>query len=633
MHHLCFIYPPPPHKLWFSILLLTGLFFSLGLEAQVPASSTNSGDFFEFLSIDDLSDAEKTALGLPIEASGTSYDYIRFNNQQSNAENGYYTLQLPLGSELSPSWLKITYANQGTNHISMRGEGQFGDFAVFFVENEGASGYGYTNTKMFSIAPIDESFSEVTYEDLPATDQVPLPDVVAENIPGEANEQSTIECAATIDVLFLRTFDADALFTSSSRFPQTFERMVIAVTDHTNETLQNSQVGPKQIRAIIHDVPVPQIQYTPGPPGDEGPCYGAMAVLKTDQSIKILRQFYNADIVVYYDDQLAPCGGIAGGFSARYDDAYVLNNIIEELGDFSLLHINTHELGHIFGGFHRGHHQLIQGPSLKHTMMATGLNKGALIEHYSNPDVEYTHPANGVSEVTGSQISNTSGAVIRNFCRQAQMETSGDFLARISVQQLAPKQPCDEIRLFGRADAGNTGGPNSGPYTYEWRVSTSGRYSSATPFSTQQNPVWILPDPNQTYFIFLNVTTASGVTTRVMRAVSNPCSVGPPDLQFFRVSSDKGETPHRYSHDIAVNYSSSSTLRTMTFESSAEYNEDVIAKLYNSSGQIVSNSLPSNLGGKSYLPVTSTMPSGIYYLVLERLDGSILKSTRFPLVK
>lgn len=268
--------------MWYFMLLFIGLFGSLNLEAQSVTSSTSNGDFFEFLSVNDLTDAEKTLAGLPPTASGSSFDYIRFNSGESNAADGFYTVSLPLENNLSPSWIKIDYATQAGDRTGLLGEGEFGAFAVNFIENEGASGYGHTETKFISIKAIDESLSEVTYVDIPTIDGTPPVDVVASNIPAEPSNESTIECAATIDVLFLRTQAADDAVTTLGRFPWTFDLMVGGTVDHTNETLLNTQVGPKQVRAIIHPTPVPQIQYSdPGGPGD-GPCYAAMDVLKAD---------------------------------------------------------------------------------------------------------------------------------------------------------------------------------------------------------------------------------------------------------------------------------------------------------------------------------------------------------------
>ncbi|MFK8057092.1 MAG: hypothetical protein AB8F78_13295 [Saprospiraceae bacterium] len=631
----CFIYPPPSHKMWYFMLFFIGLFASLNLEAQSVTSSTTSGDFLEFLSINDLTDAEKTLAGLPTNASGSNFDYVRFNSGESNSENGFYTIKLPLENNLTSSWIKVNYASETANHVALRGEGEYGDFVFYFVENEGANGYGYTNTKHFSIKSIDESLSEITYSIIPTDGGTTPIDAVAPNTPAEPSDESTIECAATIDVLFLRTQAADDAIAALGRFPWTFELMAEGTADHTNETLLNSKVGPKQIRAIVHPDPVHQIQYSdPGLPDDPSPCYGAISVLKTDQTIKILRQFYNADVVVYYDDQLASCGGIAGGIGVEYDDAYVLNNVYTEITWHNYLINNTHELGHIFGGYHWRNHELTEGPSPHFTMMKTGVDKGTKIEHYSNPDASYTHPDNGNTQVTGTLVKNNSQFIIQNFCRQAELETTGDLLTHIVIEPKTDKDPCDEFRFSSEVEAGNTGGPNSGPYTYEWRASTRPFFpGSSSAFSTLPNPVWTTPQPYSLWYVWLIVTPAVGEPVRVVQTVSPRCYVELPNSELIRPSGE-GKIGSTFSHEVTLDYRGSVTLRSFILEENIKRNNSQgIVKLYNNTGQLVAKSMPINLGSKSDLLASSNLVPGIYHLVLESIDGSILKTKRIPLLK
>lgn len=622
--------------MWVLLLLILGLATSLDTEAQI-SSSTSSGDFFEILSANELSNADKILAGLPADLSGDSPKYLRFNAAESNTENGFYTVNLKDETSSSNSWMRVTYASEVDGRLALRGMGEHGDFAIYLKAGEGASGYGYTETHRFSFTPLFEGLSEIQYDIKPTGDfNVHPTDAVAPNIIGAETEQSTIECAATIDVLFLRTQGADDDIAALGRFPFDFEEMVTGSVDHTNETLQNSGVGPKQIRAIIHPNVVHQIQYSdPGNGPGISPCLAAMDILKLDNTIQTLRQFYNADVVVYYDDQLATCSGVAGGFGVQYDDAYVLNNVNAETQYYSYFQLNTHELGHIFGGYHSRVHELTQGPWPHFTMMKVGVDKGRKIPHYSNPAVDYTHPDNGNTEPTGTSQDNNSQFVIRNFCRQAEMETTGDFLAQIQALQGFPKQPCDEIRFRGRVDAGNTGGPNSGPYTFQWRVSTIPAYGSSSVFSTAQNPIWTLPNVNRTYYVWLDVTTAGGVTTRVMRSVGSRCAVETPQLpDLFRTSPANGNEESLQSHEISVLYGNITSLRTITFNSDeASENTLGVVKLYNSTGQLVSVSQPTPIGLTSHLLASGKLPIGIYHLVLESEDGSILQTDRIPLVK
>jgi len=131
------------------------------------------------------------------------------------------------------------------------------------------------------------------------------------------------------------------------------------------------------------------------------------------------------------------------------------------------------------------------------------------------------------------------------------------------------------------------------------------------------------------------LTTAAGVSTRVFRTVSARCEVQAPNHpQLFRSSHENAAGEVTLSHDISITYGSLSMLKTMSFENVDKGTvESVIVKLFNNSGQQVALSQPSEVGAQSRILASSTLPSGIYHLVLEDINGTILETMRIPLAR
>ena len=483
----------------------------------MPGALFGQGEkFTAALSVDQLTQAERDAAGLSEFASGTEVSYLRFVAPESVTADNAHVLELD-DSGLTYAFDVEYYTSHANGGYSQVGHLAGKRFRLRFEPGAGHSGEGVLDGNVVAIESITETLSKIDRFPVPEAPEVTLFDD-EEQMP--APEDTSADhydpgCAAAIDVLFLRSAAADAEFPRYGGI-YTFSDMVREVVRETNLTLQNSQVGPKVVTAKFHNstVELSTASYE---------CFTRRNALIADPYIMQLRQQYDADVVVYYDTDISGCSGVAGAIGGGYDRAYILNDINIELFHAYRFILNTHEIGHLLRGEHLFSHRFSdpQNPDdFRQTMMVFGFpHRDNVARHYSNPDVDYAFPGGDVP--TGTTYRNNAARIATKACETANFESAGGFTSMIEIVRGPSIPRCfTSVPLCAEVAAGNDGGPNGGPYTYEWRWSIHPN-AATTLFSTEECPTFTSPNgQTSTFYVTLTVTDVnSGQSTSSARVI------------------------------------------------------------------------------------------------------------------
>ena len=607
-------------------LLLTSLLLILLTQSQVYGQADR---WATVISEDQLTDEEATLI-IDFEYSETDPNlrYVRFADVSSLNEEQLYTVRLTV-DEFDYSF--------DVDYVEVRNENDFhiagtiaGNNASFSYENEiGISGNAVIGDQVIRLDGISDKLSKVYYSsimDIPDSDQ----QCGVEDIENSSEVSGTVDmCTAEVDVLYLRTSEVENSFPFVSQYDNRwfytvndFETLVRTESDHTNRTLAHSGIGSKRIRPIIHSEPIDEVIEHPTLHGE------TMERIRTNLVIQQLREQYNADVVVMYVYELP--GGIQGRvpiIGGNYSFAYVVEELTSAANAGGIGLLNAHELGHIWNGRHSHVHVLLDSITNEPTDPAKPTtiqgyvagrtipfrDRFGTIEHYSNPHVDYDLP----SGMTPTGIITTRENAIRisnKFCDVAEFEQSGTFASFIDIDW-GPSIPLchSTIPLCADVVSGNTGGPNSGPYTYEWRYSYFPN-ASTTFLSSENCFTFSQPNANFTrYYLTLEVTqVGTGQTTSSTRVISfNPCGFyerSTPDNSSTNVSSH-GDEEHMY----AVTLNNSPRFL-------ASKNKMSQAELVRIDGVSLG---VYQLGNSNIVHINEHIPTGLYYIVLNSNDGQV----------
>ena len=247
--------------------------------------------------------------------------------------------------------------------------------------------------------------------------------------------------------------------------------------------------------------------------------------------------------------------------------------------------------------------------------MVTGQNVADKIRHYSNPSVSYTHPENNVGEPTGNAGHNNAAEVDTYFCEIATYELAGAFRAGIS-SGVSPKD-CHKFTLNSNVFASSTGGPGSGPFTYQWRQSATPNYASATVFATSTSTQITVPS-NNTHYVWLDVMASDGQSVRTAAALSPVCSSGTPDP--LRTRMPKGADAQAFA--IRLQPNGTSLIELSRVHSSQG---SLRVQLVNALGNVVSDR--SYVGGGEFL-IEDHLTSGFYTVTVFDDANEAIASTK-----
>ena len=582
------------------------------------------------ISPDELTDEELSSLpGTEHPTSGSDLYYIRFADVATLNNEEMYTVKLTkeaLEYAFDPSYIEIQDAGDFYLAGSIAGH----DAIFEFTPITGYNGRALIEDKVVDFIGITESLSHVRYADVFDDGSNHDDDCLQYTYVGEEIESSTPDlCPAVVDVLFLRTSEVEASFpyttiytSGNGSFPVTvadFNRLVSGEVRRTNTTLQLSRIGSKRINAIIHPDPVDEVVESPSS------TLATHTRLRQNVVIEQLRQQYDADVVVMYFYDLPQFDGIANdGFvvPAEYSTSYVSNSFIGSAGAATFPMNAAHELGHVFGGHHPWAYELrdpITGAGANRPTMMRGCcgvpwrDTYGTISHFSNENVNFTL-SNGPTP-TGTDDADNGIRISENFCNVADFELSGGFSAFITFDH-GPSIPlCSStLPLCAEVVSGNTNGPNSGPYTYEWRYSLFPT-ASTTVFSTEECPTFSIPFSNFTlYYVTLDVTNVNtGQTTSTSKAIQfNLCA---PDFESIAPKSLPSDVSTLAPVEKSINVNLGSSLRTIS--SSIDVSS---AELFRTDGVKLGD---VNFSKGNNISFEVNTPSGLYYVVLRSKDGQI----------
>ena len=615
------------------MLIMLAWIFSNAAQAQAQAQAVPQR-WATVISPDELTDEEIASLpGMDHPTSGSDLYYIRFSDVATLNNEELYTVKLTAESleyAFDPSYVEIEDGGDFYLAGSIAGY----DASFEFTPITGYNGRALIENQVVDFIGITESLSHVRYADVTDDDGSHDNDCLEYTYDGNEVESTTPNmCSAVVDVLFLRTSEVENSFpyttayhandpTSWTRTVADFEELVTGEVRRTNKTLENSNIGSKRVNIIPNDIdPIDVVIEHPSN------IFTTHARLRQSVIIQQLRQEYDADVVVMYFFDLPQYGGVANNgyrVPAIYDDSYVSNSFASSAHAGTFPKTAAHELGHVFGGHHPKAFELIDNvtgdPTGKPTMLQGGPGYGVpwgdtykTVSHYSNENVNYILDS-GNPAVTGSSDRNNAIEISNNFCDVAEFEQSGTFESFI-VFDYGPSIPlCSStIPLCADVVSGNTNGPNSGPYTYEWRYSLFPN-ASQTLFSTEECPVFSIPFPSHTfYYVTLDVIDVnSGQRTSASKVARfNLCT---PD--YARMSQGKPQTnkvSNALEDEEIINVGVGSNLRTIS--SSLDISN---AELFRTDG--VKLGYVNFVKGQTISFDVST-PSGLYYIVLRSKDG------------
>ncbi|MFK8056431.1 MAG: zinc-dependent metalloprotease family protein [Saprospiraceae bacterium] len=575
----------------------------------------------------ELTDAELELLtSSEFVTSGSDLHYVRFADISGLSEEELYTVKLTNdGFDYAFDVNYVELESEGGYYISGTIAGNNASFE--FLPGQGIEGEAFIDGQVIRFDGISENLSTIKYAD-----------VLVETDAGDGNcssytytgvTSSTVDlCTAVVDVLYLRTSEVENSFPYTTTYNagqpnswdftvKNFNDLVDRDTRWTNETLENSKIGNKRVNAIIHDIPVDEIVEHPTN------MFTTHARLRQNLVVQQLRQHYDADVVVmYFYDFQGSYGGVAnaGSVPAEYSTSYVSNEFVTNGNVSGIGMNNAHELGHVFGGHHPWAHALLDPDTGEQLPKPTTMRNGhgipwgdrfQTIQHYSNEHVPFELD-NGDAP-TGTEVRNNAIRISNNFCDVAEFEQSGTLESFIRINWGPSIPTCfTSIPLCADVVSGNTGGPNSGPYTYEWRYSFFPN-AITYPFSNDECPSFVLPNTNfTTYYVTLDVTDVStGQSTSSSRVIRffYPC-----DDYYERVT--QGSPPVEYpSNEQEQVYQVSVNSSRRTFRSHLEVSQVELVRTDGSSFGTI------QLRGERAVEFDAHTPSGLYFIVFRTVDG------------
>ncbi|MFK8055752.1 MAG: T9SS type A sorting domain-containing protein [Saprospiraceae bacterium] len=492
---------------------------------------------------------------------------------------------------------------------------------MHFTPGIGHGGYGELNGHRIYFEPRGESLSRLVDggvlstqgEEYEGTAGCPSSGFEEHGIDGVRGAE---HCDAIVDVLFLRSPLAEQQLPLPGGIA-TFEDIVIKAVNNTNESLSNTKIGSKVVNPLFHTGTV-DINITCTN------CQGILGEVKNSILLQQLREQYNADVVVYYhewDIVTDNCGGASASIGADYGSAFIVNSVLAESSLRLPFTVTAHELGHVFRGEHVSGH-IFQSPNTPAPTNYATLMPGALFQnsefvlHYSNPDVDYTTTTGDVP--TGELLfADNAIRMTDHFCVVADLEQSGSFSSAVKDNR-AFVTPCfTSAPLCALTSSGNSGGPNSGPYTYEWRWSLHPN-ASTTLFSTDECVNFVPPLSSVTqYYVTLEVTDInSGQSALSSQYVSfHYCN------DFDPLQSFKGNEQLLENESSGLSITSTPTQISITFIE-AEV-KSVEATLYSLDGRVVAHQASS----ANFVLPTHHLPSGLYRLKVMNAESQLLSNT------
>ena len=574
------------------------------------------GAFGEAITGIQLTSEERTALGMDGQTLGDTLEFVRFDELPSGPTSDGLTFRLDTTGASYAFDVRLYDSEAGTD-FRLAGDLAGHTFYITYNPSSGYRGSGSIGNTGFDFHPLTDRISRILFtdHDLNGTD------ITCAHPLGEPTNptETTTPCEGIIDVLYLRSAAADTRL-PTYQYIYNFEDFVYRINDLANMSLANSNLGGIKFNPLFHSstVEVPTTNFN---------IFHISEVVIADNYIKQLRQQYDADIVAYYPDHTLVHSGIAGGIVPPYSRAYHTTGMEQELNDFARLTINKHELGHIVGGYHHRKHDFFSPdpndmPDWLRTTMGSGVHHTRIADHYSNPDVNYEFPLGGPVP-TGTTTNNNAVLINHGACVVKDYESFGSLRSQAIVKPDV-KNPCSSpVQLCARVDAGNNGGPNGGPYTYEWRwsiapgaattlLSTNACVNFARPFAQQS-----------TYYVTLEVrSSVSGQSTFSYTGVNFDayCNISVPT---------EDETPRTanfndLSETLQVPYTLSGQRRYLSVAAPTP-DAELEFSVYDPIGRmVVTQRTYLSAGGR----LAADVPAGLYFVTLtDPTTGAVLATS------
>ncbi len=624
------------------VVLLVLLLGSNSLLRAQDRSADHGQPFLEIMRSTAMSPAERAAVQAGKAGKASDEDmYIRVaeTTPAFDAERGYLVT-----IDGRKHYLRINYAEAGNDgQVSLLGTSETGgSFYALMDEQEGPRGHLTVGSDTYSFLPAARTLGRVQHSE--STEGTTKGGTAAVRTtaeimgcPSDAGAGGTVNpdyaCAAVVDVLFVRTLEADQFLNGLTGDIQDWQQYVFMAQTQTNGHLARSAVGPKMINALRHDPLVSPLNI----PGDTIICGDRgqtplVDVLITTQELTTLRTQYDADALLFVDDHF-DCAGQVAGLNVQYDDAFGVIDINKDMGYWART-IVPHELGHMFDAVHKEGVLLFGNPSFDRATVMGGIDYPGVhrIPHYSNPAVYYEHlDAQGniiATEPTGAvgpPAFNNAARIATNFCRISQLELSGNTHALIDAGYYYPG--CGQIQLNSVVIPGNTGGPASGPFTYEWRVSTTPNFTTSTYVSSNTNTSFSWPDLTPRYF-WVSVTASDGTVVRaaIYRDRCETDDSGQSESKGIVGDREQAEdlTADNFKEVLVTvgGQSTKSFILPMSPSSTAVYDYMLVDGL----GSIVAQGQLNER--QKHIRVTETLHTGIYYLAATSKNGNLTVTTK-----
>ncbi len=459
------------------------------------------------------------------QADTKTAKYISIGDIATYETNGLVTFTLPGLGMLSSEAVHVEYQSPTDYIWSGKFTNQSGYFSII-AKPEGKVGFFQTNTRYFSIHPVNSEVSllkEVDLSLLPAADCW-RPEGAPES---EINycEPDDNDCFAEIDLLILITPDVSTWFEEQADPWQTFMTIVQGI-EGINLAFANSGIANKQIRWRAEMFDFDGFD-TPLNINDDIPEFAAEAAS--------LRAQRKADIVIMLTSMDYP--GISGAASPgapSYNSAFAIVEI-QDIADPRWTF--AHEFAHLLGADHNrpdncsnddvcgdsntdncAHGWLFddQSGSEQRTIMARMFtSEGAVrLPHYSNPDINFNGAPTGTVENDNSRIIRNAACFVDDYNR-----------AEWNVGIQGPPKWClnlnPDITFNAVVTPPNPGWglPGNPPYQYEWRASCSPTYNPSTFLSNQPSITLNTPFCEPSFWLQLTVTSADGLTRTSRRRV------------------------------------------------------------------------------------------------------------------
>ncbi|MDX1910886.1 MAG: zinc-dependent metalloprotease family protein [Saprospiraceae bacterium] len=445
--------------------------------------------------------------------------FVEVGDLESSQQNGWLMINIP-GTTCTPILKAKQVESYSNGDYYWYGEyiSDGGDTEEECYCYNGSLNIMKVNDNVFGNILIDETVYEL--HDIGGGKRVLAQRVYSENIGycGHANPQAPGENTAGDQGVEMPVYASNrsesscpvkllALYTESARESvPNIANTINMVVNETNQAFRNSDVQIYDLEVVL--VGIQEIDF------DESNDIGAdRDDLIADSDVQTLRNTNNADIVIIFvESDYGDVLGISGTLTLESERAYSLVRPTQ-----TAHYVGSHEIGHLFGC----RHQLVSddfGPiehayqfltgcwpfrNKKRTLMWSQAS-GKLVQHFSNPNVEYYFDG----PVTGSTDANNAQNLKNNACTVANFRSDGAIpTLNASITGSTNACPC-----FNTLLAANIYGGVPGAHTISWRTSVDGFNWSAVQGTQTTFQVNVPCTEGDRIYVQLTVTSVDGQT-------------------------------------------------------------------------------------------------------------------------